>query len=83
MGAVNRAIGPLAALCGSLVALEVLRYLVRHEPPQAAGATVVVDVAGQLAPERLERSADPHCPLCRGARAPRAVPVAMPVAVPS
>jgi molybdopterin/thiamine biosynthesis adenylyltransferase len=68
IASINRAIGPLAALTGSLVALEVLRYLLRHEPPQAAGATVVVDVAGGVAQERHDRPANPRCPLCSHAR---------------
>jgi molybdopterin/thiamine biosynthesis adenylyltransferase len=61
---INRAIGPMAALVGSQVALEVIRYLTGFEPPVAAGATVTIDIAGGLRTERWEWPADPSCALC-------------------
>ena len=64
----NRAIGPAAALVGSLVAFEALRYLTRYEPPYAAGATVHVDIANGCRQRREPWPADPGCALCRRAR---------------
>lgn len=64
----NRAVGPAAALVGSLVAFEGLRYLTRYEPPYAAGATVHVDIAGGCQQRREPWPAAPGCPLCRQAR---------------
>jgi molybdopterin/thiamine biosynthesis adenylyltransferase len=64
----NRAIGPAAALVGSLVAFEALRYLARYEPPYAAGATVHVDIPGGCQQRREPWPADPACPVCRSAR---------------
>jgi hypothetical protein len=64
----NRAVGPAAALVGSLVAFEALRYLTRYEPPYAAGATVHVDIANGCQQRREPWPVDPDCPLCRLAR---------------
>ena len=63
-GRVNRAIGPIAALLGSQVAMEVLRYVTGFEPPSAAGVSVTVDVAGGSRVERWEWPADASCVLC-------------------
>ncbi len=65
---VNRAIGPAAALVGSLVAFEALRYLTGYEPPYAAGANVYVDVAGGCQQRREPWPQDPGCALCGRAR---------------
>jgi molybdopterin/thiamine biosynthesis adenylyltransferase len=68
----NRAVGPAAALVGSLVAFEALRYLTGYEPPYAAGATVHVDIAGGCQQRREPWPADPGCGVCGPARARRA-----------
>lgn len=61
---VNRANGPSAALVGSLVAFEALRYLTGYEPPYAAGAEVFVDVAAGCTQRREPWPRNPECPLC-------------------
>ncbi len=74
-GRVNAGIGPAAALVGSLVAFEALRYLTGFQPPVAAGATVHVSLLGDR-PQRTEPwPADPGCRLCTAApgRQPTAV----------
>jgi molybdopterin/thiamine biosynthesis adenylyltransferase len=70
---VNRAVGPMAALAGSLVALEVARYLTGFEPPAAAGTSVTVDVAGGPRVDRSPWPADPSCALCARAGRPGSV----------
>jgi molybdopterin-synthase adenylyltransferase len=71
-GRINAGIGPAAALVGSLVAFEALRYLTGYQPPVAAGATVHVSLSGDH-PERSEPwPRDPDCPVC--AAVPAAVP---------
>ncbi|OLF07410.1 hypothetical protein BLA60_28030 [Actinophytocola xinjiangensis] len=61
---VNRAVGPAAALIGSLVAFEAMRYLTGYEPPFGAGADVLVEVTGGCAQRREEWPRDPGCPVC-------------------
>jgi molybdopterin/thiamine biosynthesis adenylyltransferase len=61
---VNRAVGPAAALIGSLVAFEAMRYLTGYEPPFGAGADVLVEVTGGCAQRREEWPRDPDCPVC-------------------
>jgi molybdopterin/thiamine biosynthesis adenylyltransferase len=68
---VNRANGPSAALVGSLVAFEALRYLSGYEPPYAAGAEVLVDVSGGCAQRREPWPRDPECVLCAAAATAR------------
>ncbi|MFI9486425.1 HesA/MoeB/ThiF family protein [Promicromonospora sp. NPDC052451] len=68
---VNRGIGPAAALVGSLVAFEALRYLTGFAPPYAAGASVILDTADGCRQTRTEWARDPGCPAC--ARTPRAM----------
>jgi molybdopterin/thiamine biosynthesis adenylyltransferase len=72
---VNPGIGPAAALIGSLVAFEALRYLTGYEPPYAAGAQVYLEIAGGCQQRREPWPDDPECPLCRRAREPRTEPV--------
>ncbi|MCG8915237.1 hypothetical protein L6E12_05460 [Actinokineospora sp. PR83] len=45
----NALIGPIAMRLGSLIAYEALRYLSGFEPPRAAGAQVVLDLACAVA----------------------------------
>lgn len=68
---VNRGIGPAAALVGSLVAFEALRYLTGFTAPYAAGASVVLDTADGCRQTRTEWTRDPGCPDC--ARSPLAM----------
>jgi molybdopterin-synthase adenylyltransferase len=69
----NRGIGPAAALVGSLVALEALRYLTRFEPPYAAGTSVYVTVPGGAQQRREAWAQDEDCEQCALARrSPRA-----------
>jgi molybdopterin/thiamine biosynthesis adenylyltransferase len=65
---VNRAIGPAAALIGSLVAFEAVRYLTGYEPPFGAGADVMIDVTGGCQQRREEWPRDPACTVCSSAR---------------
>ncbi len=65
---VNRAIGPVAGLLGSMAAFELLRYVTRYEAPQAAGVHVFWDAANHLAQRRKPFQADSHCRLCQQAR---------------
>jgi molybdopterin/thiamine biosynthesis adenylyltransferase len=60
----NALIGPIAMQLGSLIAYEALRYLTGFEPPQAAGAYVVLDLRSGLLPTRQPFSRDPACPAC-------------------
>jgi molybdopterin/thiamine biosynthesis adenylyltransferase len=61
---VNPAIGPVAALVGSLVAMEALRYLTGFQPPYAAGRTVLIDVRDGCAQSLEPWPRDPDCALC-------------------
>jgi hypothetical protein len=65
---VNRGIGPVAALLGSLVAFEALRYLTGYEPPRAAATDVIIDLTDSWRQHRLAWRPDPDCVLCRRAR---------------
>lgn len=64
---VNRGIGPAAALVGSLVAFEALRYLTRYQPPYAAGASVYLDCVDGCQQRREPWPPDPRCALCHQA----------------
>jgi molybdopterin/thiamine biosynthesis adenylyltransferase len=68
---INRANGPSAALIGSLVAFEALRYLTGYEPPYAAGAEVLVDVSGGCGQRREPWPRNPQCAPCATAAAAR------------
>ncbi|MEV8037808.1 ThiF family adenylyltransferase [Streptomyces sp. NPDC086182] len=72
---VNRAIGPVAGLLGSMVAFELLRYVTRYEEPQAAGTRVFWDATDGLAQRRQPWRADPGCHLCHQARERIASPI--------
>jgi molybdopterin/thiamine biosynthesis adenylyltransferase len=65
---VNRGIGPVAAMLGSLVAFEALRYLTGYEPPRAAAADVIIDLTDSWRQHRLAWRPNPDCALCRRAR---------------
>ncbi|MEV0841736.1 ThiF family adenylyltransferase [Actinocatenispora sera] len=61
---VNRGIGPVAGLLGSLAAFEVLRYLTGFEPPAYAGSPISVDFAAGCRTDQVEWARDPACPVC-------------------
>jgi len=66
---INRGIGPVASVLGSLVALEALRYLTRFAEPVSAGKIWLVDFAsGQVEPA-FEWPKLPDCPVCAPAGA--------------
>jgi molybdopterin/thiamine biosynthesis adenylyltransferase len=70
---VNRAAGPAAAMIGSLVAFEAMRYLTGYEPPYGAGADVLVEITGGCVQRKEPWPADPGCAVCAAARAVPAV----------
>lgn len=61
---INRGAGPVATLLGSLVSFELLRYLTGFTAPRYAGATVVIDLAGDCDLSITARSRRPDCPVC-------------------
>jgi molybdopterin-synthase adenylyltransferase len=68
---VNRGIGPVAQLLGSLVAMEALRYLTGIVAPVSAGTYRLVDFSGDCSTSSDPWPKDPDCPVC--AKAPRAL----------
>jgi molybdopterin/thiamine biosynthesis adenylyltransferase len=62
--AVNRGIGPVATMIGSLIALEAVRYLTGFAPPVAAGKLWLVDFATGEVSVGYEWSRAPDCPVC-------------------
>jgi len=61
---VNQGIGPAAALVGSLVAFEALRYLTRFTEPVAAGRMAVVDLRNGGVQHTEAWPRNPGCRLC-------------------
>jgi molybdopterin/thiamine biosynthesis adenylyltransferase len=68
---VNRGIGPVAQLLGSLVAMEALRYLTGIVAPVSAGTYRLVDFSGDCSTSSDPWPRDPECSVC--ASAPRAL----------
>jgi len=66
---VNRGIGPVAQLLGSLVAMEALRYLTGIVEPVSAGTYQLVDFSGDCSTSTDAWPKDPGCTVC--AQAPR------------
>ncbi|HEV2782176.1 MAG TPA: ThiF family adenylyltransferase [Actinophytocola sp.] len=62
--AVNRGIGPVASLVGSLVAMEALRYLTGFAAPAAAGRFRVVDFRAGGTETDQPWPRDPDCAAC-------------------
>jgi molybdopterin/thiamine biosynthesis adenylyltransferase len=62
--AVNRGIGPVASLVGSLVAMEALRYLTGFAAPAAAGRFRVVDFRCGVTETEQPWPRDPDCAAC-------------------
>jgi len=69
---VNRGIGPVAQLLGSLVAMEALRYLTGIVPPVSAGTYQLVDFSGDCSISSDAWPRDPDCTVCVTAPAPTA-----------
>jgi molybdopterin/thiamine biosynthesis adenylyltransferase len=69
---VNRGIGPVAQLLGSLVAMEGLRYLTGIAPPVSAGVYQLVDFSGDCSISADPWPRDPDCPVCASAPTERA-----------
>jgi molybdopterin/thiamine biosynthesis adenylyltransferase len=61
---VNRGIGPVASLVGSLVAMEALRYLTGFAAPVAAGRFRVVDFRCGVTETEQPWPRDPDCAAC-------------------
>jgi molybdopterin-synthase adenylyltransferase len=61
---VNRGIGPVASLLGSLVALEALRYLTRFSEPISSGKLWLVDFGSGRIELAQEWPKLPDCPIC-------------------
>jgi molybdopterin-synthase adenylyltransferase len=66
---VNRATGPVVQLICGLMSMEVMRYLTRTDPPVAAAAYQVIELADQMATARAPWQRHPACPLCAAAAA--------------
>ena len=64
---VNRATGPIVQLLSGLMSMEVLRYLTRTDPPVAAGAYQVIELADQMETASAPWQRHPACPLCSSA----------------
>lgn len=64
MPAVNRGIGPVASLVGSLVAMEALRYLTGFAAPVAAGRFRLVDFRDGVTETEQPWPRDPDCAAC-------------------
>jgi molybdopterin-synthase adenylyltransferase len=78
---VNRGIGPVATLTGSLMSLEALRYLSRFAPPVAAGKIWIIDFVTGRVDIGAEWRRATACPVCgKDAAAGRRVPVSAEVA---
>jgi molybdopterin/thiamine biosynthesis adenylyltransferase len=61
---VNRGIGPIAGLLGSLAAFEMLRYLTGFEPPAYAGRQLTIDFAHGCEMTLSPWEKRPDCPDC-------------------
>jgi molybdopterin-synthase adenylyltransferase len=61
---VNRGIGPVAQLLGSLVAMEALRYLTGIVAPVSAGTYQLVDFSGDCSISTDPWPRDPGCAVC-------------------
>ncbi|HET8660199.1 MAG TPA: ThiF family adenylyltransferase [Micromonosporaceae bacterium] len=71
---VNRGIGPVASLVGSLVTMEALRYLTGFAPPVAAGRFRLVDFRAGVAETEQPWPPDPDCAACASVPAAGAEP---------
>jgi molybdopterin/thiamine biosynthesis adenylyltransferase len=69
---INRGIGPVASMVGSLVALEALRYLTGFAPPAAAGRFKLVDFRDGVSETEESWPRDPDCTACAAVPTPAA-----------
>lgn len=60
----NRATGPIVQLICGLMSMEVMRYLTRTDPPVAAAAYEIIELADGMATSRAPWQRHPTCPLC-------------------
>jgi molybdopterin/thiamine biosynthesis adenylyltransferase len=60
-----RCIAPVSGLLGSLLVLEVLRYVTGYEPPAYAGQPMRIDMTAGGAMHRLTWRRNPSCRVCR------------------
>ncbi len=61
---VNRATGPIVQLLSGLMSMEVMRYLTRTDPPVAAAAYHVIEVADRMQTSHAPWQRHHACPLC-------------------
>lgn len=73
---INRGAGPVATLLGSLVSFEILRFLTGFTAPRYAGATAVVDLAGDCSLTVTTHARQPDCSVC-GSESPAPQPEAV------
>ncbi|NUR05639.1 MAG: ThiF family adenylyltransferase [Nocardioidaceae bacterium] len=64
---VNRATGPVAQILSGLMAMEAMRYVTHTDPPVAAAAYNVIELADGMTTSRSSWSRHPKCLLCDGA----------------
>jgi molybdopterin-synthase adenylyltransferase len=62
----NRGIGPVAGLLGSLAALEILRILTRFEEPVYAQGYTIIDFAHGCQMRQTTVARNPNCLVCGG-----------------
>jgi molybdopterin/thiamine biosynthesis adenylyltransferase len=65
-----RCIPPVSGILGSLLVLEVLRYVTGYEPPAYAGQPMRIDMTAGGAMHRLTWRRNPSCTVCRDATVP-------------
>jgi molybdopterin-synthase adenylyltransferase len=64
---VNRATGPVVQLISGLMSMEAMRYLTGTDPPVAAAAYQVIELADHLETSQAPWARHPACPLCDSA----------------
>jgi molybdopterin/thiamine biosynthesis adenylyltransferase len=64
---VNRATGPVVQLISGLMSMEAMRYLTCTDPPVAAAAYHVIELADGMETARAPWRRHPSCPLCGAA----------------
>jgi molybdopterin/thiamine biosynthesis adenylyltransferase len=67
---VNRATGPVVQLISGLMSMEVTRYLTRADPPVAAAAYQVIELADRMETSCAPWQQHPECRLCAAANPP-------------
>jgi molybdopterin/thiamine biosynthesis adenylyltransferase len=67
---VNRATGPVVQLISGLMSMEAMRYLTATDPPVAAAAYQVIELADAMETTRAPWPGHPSCPLCAAVSRP-------------